>query len=621
MIAESSINILSARLAGPIRDCARTPGHPFATALPRWSESARRLGLSDIEWVVGATLLALELEPTLRLDPEAAGPRTRSELLAMAGDGLGNGGLPALATLEARTIIESPKNARGGWSGVPISLNERVRAYCLGVTGDSRFAQAQAHGLVQRVASQLDHLATLCKETGGRDLHVVLRGATGAGHDAAAAVFLAAFDARDCTRTPLELRAAPEDLEPALSGGVAVLDARGAEMHPDDLHSAAAFLRRSTGICLSLLGARDDAPTLDDRALVAIDLEPADHDERRTLWREALASRAPASLVSPLAESLASQTRAGAALVDRVARTADPPPESTVEAWIGALRTRLDDAVQPSQTQGVIVERPRARLGDLVLPDVARGGLEMLAIMAAHAPKLAAPHRAGVKALLAGPPGTGKTLAARALAGDLARPLYRVDLAAITSKWVGETEKNLRRALDAGETAGAVLLFDEGDALFGRRGDVERGSDRYANLEVSFLLQAIEELDAILLVTTNLRANFDPAFTRRFDLCLDFARPDAALRLALWRRELGPEVGAISPTLLADIAAGVELSGGHVAVACRLARAFALARARRMVDADLVLGLVTELRNMGSNMAAARWEASLSENGESHGRR
>src|SRR5262249_15753438 len=199
--------------------------------------------------------------------------------------------------------------------------------------------------------------------------------------------------------------------------------------------------------------------------------------------------------------------------------------------------------------------------------------------------------RVGAKALYWGQSGTGKTMAARAVATALRLPLYRVDLATVVSKWVGETEKNLRHAMHAAEAAGAVLLFDEGDALFGTRGEIGHGSDRYANMEVSYLLQALELFDGLVVVTTNLLGNVDRAFLRRFDVTIDFHKPDARLRGALWRQELGADAAGVSAGLLERVATQTDLAGGHIAVVCRAARALALTRGSALGDADLVRAL------------------------------
>jgi SpoVK/Ycf46/Vps4 family AAA+-type ATPase len=141
----------------------------------------------------------------------------------------------------------------------------------------------------------------------------------------------------------------------------------------------------------------------------------------------------------------------------------------------------------------------------------------------------------GITALFAGESGTGKTLAAEVLARDLQLDLYRIDLSAVVSKYIGETERNLRRVFDAAEESGAVLLFDEADALFGKRSEVKDSHDRYANIEVSYLLQRMESYRGLAILTTNLKAALDAAFQRRLRFIVQFPFPDQTLREAIWR--------------------------------------------------------------------------------------
>lgn len=142
----------------------------------------------------------------------------------------------------------------------------------------------------------------------------------------------------------------------------------------------------------------------------------------------------------------------------------------------------------------------------------------------------------GISALFSGPSGTGKSSAAEVIAGELGLELYRIDLAGMVSKWIGETEKNLRKVFDAAECGGAVLLFDEADALFARRTAVANSHDRYANLEVSYLLQRMEAFQGVTILTTNLADNIDPAFMRRLRFSARFAFPDESARAAIWRQ-------------------------------------------------------------------------------------
>jgi SpoVK/Ycf46/Vps4 family AAA+-type ATPase len=168
----------------------------------------------------------------------------------------------------------------------------------------------------------------------------------------------------------------------------------------------------------------------------------------------------------------------------------------------------------------------------------------------------------GVTALFSGGSGTGKTLAAEVLASELALDLYRIDLSSVVNKYIGETEKNLRRVFDAAEDSGAILLFDEADALFGKRSDVKDSHDRYANIEVSYLLQRMEAYRGLAILTTNLKSALDTAFQRRLRFMVNFPFPDAEQREAIWRRSIPP------PTPTADLdyrkLARLSVAGGSV---------------------------------------------------------
>src|SRR5690606_10867649 len=168
-------------------------------------------------------------------------------------------------------------------------------------------------------------------------------------------------------------------------------------------------------------------------------------------------------------------------------------------------------------------------------------------------------HRPGVRALLYGPSGTGKTLAVGWLATRLGLPLYRVDLASVTSKYIGETEKNLSQLFARAEHAEVVLMFDEADALFGKRTDVKDSNDRYANAQTNYLLQRIESFEGIAVLTGNGRARFDSAFARRLDAIIEFPLPAPEERRALWLAHVG-DGHRLSPGDLNRLAAGCELA-------------------------------------------------------------
>ncbi|MCG2584153.1 ATP-binding protein [Massilia sp. TS11] len=208
--------------------------------------------------------------------------------------------------------------------------------------------------------------------------------------------------------------------------------------------------------------------------------------------------------------------------------------------------------------------------------------------------------RPGLRILFYGPPGTGKTLTACLLGKRSGRAVYRIDLSQVVSKYIGETEKNLGRLFAQAEHEDWILFFDEADALFGKRGATQSANDRYANQEVAYLLQRIEDFPGIAILATNLKSNLDEAFARRFQAAIYFAAPEAEERLRLWRQacgdgsRLGPDVD------LVQLADKYEISGGMVGNILRHALQAALRRGdQSLCQADLRLGLERELRKEG----------------------
>jgi hypothetical protein len=170
----------------------------------------------------------------------------------------------------------------------------------------------------------------------------------------------------------------------------------------------------------------------------------------------------------------------------------------------------------------------------------------------------------GYRALFFGPPGTGKTLCATLLGKHAGLEVFRIDLSMIVSKYIGETEKNLAKVFDAAERKNWILFFDEADALFGKRTNVQDSHDRYANQEVSYLLQRVEEYEGLVLLATNLRSNLDDAFTRRFQSVIHFPMPRQEERIQLWRQSI-PAAATLDADLdLGTIAMQYELSGGAI---------------------------------------------------------
>jgi SpoVK/Ycf46/Vps4 family AAA+-type ATPase len=168
----------------------------------------------------------------------------------------------------------------------------------------------------------------------------------------------------------------------------------------------------------------------------------------------------------------------------------------------------------------------------------------------------------GISVLFTGESGTGKTMASEVLANELQLNLYRIDLSQVVNKYIGETEKNLKQIFDAAEEGGAILLFDEADALFGKRSDVKDSHDRYSNIEVSYLLQRMEAYGGLAVLTTNMKSALDKAFLRRIRFVVPFPYPDASLRAGIWRRIFPPN----TPVLDLDIEKLSRLSvpGGNI---------------------------------------------------------
>jgi hypothetical protein len=297
---------------------------------------------------------------------------------------------------------------------------------------------------------------------------------------------------------------------------------------------------------------------------------------QRRMWQSALAAVIPAETLASLdtaLDGMAEQFRMSADTIATIAATA----VETAAAGNVALRTLSARLWQSCRTVSrpqldLLAERiaPRATWDDLVLPDAQTAVLKMLASQARN--RMTVYERwgfanrsrrgLGMSALFSGPSGTGKTLAAEVLATELELDLYRIDLSAVVSKYIGETEKNLKKVFDAAEQGGVVLLFDEADALFGKRSEVRDSHDRYANIETGYLLQRMEQFQGVAILTTNTKTSLDNAFQRRLRFTVDFPYPGAAERERIWRRAIPVHTptSAIDPTRLAQL----HMAGGNI---------------------------------------------------------
>jgi SpoVK/Ycf46/Vps4 family AAA+-type ATPase len=170
----------------------------------------------------------------------------------------------------------------------------------------------------------------------------------------------------------------------------------------------------------------------------------------------------------------------------------------------------------------------------------------------------------GLSALFAGESGTGKTMAADIMAGELELDLYKIDLSMLVSKYIGETEKNLRKVFSEAETSNAILFFDEADAIFGKRSEVKDSHDRYANVEISYLLQRMESYDGLVILATNMRSNLDEAFTRRLHFITEFPFPEASDREVIWKVNFPKQTPIANDVDFRLLAERYRIAGGNI---------------------------------------------------------
>ena len=311
------------------------------------------------------------------------------------------------------------------------------------------------------------------------------------------------------------------------------------------------------------------------RTLVTFDVRRPSTGEQRDLWRKTLGKVGEGlnGAVEPLLSQFNLSAQAiEAASVEAMGKLAisscdeveahEELPAILWDACRVQARPQLDDLAQRLE--------PAAIWTDLVLPKAQHQTLREVVAHVRHRSLVYEKWRfadkgtrgLGISALFAGASGTGKTMAAEVLARELRLDLYRIDLSAVVSKYIGETEKNLRRVFDAAEEGGAILLFDEADALFGKRTEVKDSHDRYANIEISYLLQRMEAYRGLVIMTTNMRSALDTAFLRRIRFIVSFPFPDAMERAAIWRQIFPVE----TPTegLDFEMLARLNVPGGNI---------------------------------------------------------
>ena len=328
--------------------------------------------------------------------------------------------------------------------------------------------------------------------------------------------------------------------EAMLSWRILLLDAY--EVNPDNTTVHSSIKQWIEFINTPLIVGSEDRYSSQRRPMVTHTIPSLNYEERKQLWQDYLGS--VASELNGQLERIAGQFHLNVngiqtASQQMLATSTNQPDDWSQQLWSICrmqARPRLQDLAQYIQ--------PKASWDDLVLPE---GLQDILQEMAAHLRQRVKVQEEwgfrkknsrglGLSALFAGGSGTGKTMAAEVLGQELQLDVFRIDLSAVTSKYIGETEKNLQRIFDAAEVGGTILLFDEADAMFGKRTEVKDSRDRYANIEVSYLLQRMEAYQGLAILTTNLKDSIDQAFLRRIPFVLNFPFPSKEARAEIWRR-------------------------------------------------------------------------------------
>ncbi|MGY2134455.1 ATP-binding protein [Hymenobacter sp. HD11105] len=307
-----------------------------------------------------------------------------------------------------------------------------------------------------------------------------------------------------------------------------------------------AFIQATQGL-LIVSTTRAELPI--QRIKVVFEIQKPTPAEQLILWKNTLDS--VSTQLNGQLEKLVAQFNLSTKTIHEVSSEIlphEPPAEHKPDQSAEGLGTRLWGAccrhTRPQiSSLGEYIE-PVAGWDDLVLPEAQKAVLQELVVQVRHRAKVygdwgfasKSARGLGISALFAGESGTGKTMASEVLAKELELDLYRIDLSQVVNKYIGETEKNLKRIFDAAEEGGAILLFDEADALFGKRSDVKDSHDRYSNIEVSYLLQRMEAYRGLAILTTNMKSVLDKAFLRRLRFVVQFPYPDALLRAEIWKR-------------------------------------------------------------------------------------
>jgi hypothetical protein len=547
------------------------------TPRPALVEMALRLGLSRFERDVLLLCAALELDPSVAyLCARAHGnSQMRYPTFGLALEMLPDPAWDAVSPqggLRYWKLVEITQRSGEGLISAAIRADERIVNYIKGLNYlDDRLTPLMTP-LDSPGAEELPRSQRAVAERVEREWSLPASGTPTVqlvGIDQAGKRLIATSAARHCGllayRLPADLLPSqPTDLdnltrlwqrESALLPLALYIDAEDI----DDEHNLARravgrFLARISGP--TALAVRESWSEV-GRQSVVVDVEAPTPTERANAWRSALAVDTNEATIDALSAQFALQVCDIREIAAMAIDSADAWRECRART-----RPRLDALAQRLE--------PRVDWNDIVLPDAARTLLERVADQVSYRNIVydewgfgqRINRGLGVSVLFAGPSGTGKTMAAEVLAQRLQLDLYRIDLSAVVSKYIGETEKNLRKLFDAGESGGAILLFDEADSIFGKRSQVKDAHDRYANIEINYLLQRMEQYHGLAILATNMRTALDPAFLRRLRFVIEFSFPDVAERRLIWQKSF--PANSPATTLDFDRLALLPASGGMI---------------------------------------------------------